>query len=400
MIMEQEITSSLLNELKSHPDKSLFNHLENVGNLSKRILESKKLNLDNFVDFETIRYISYSVGITHDFGKATNFFQEYLNEEDETKKLKLKNKPETHHSFLSAIYTYYIVKRYLSKRNLESKAYYSYLPFISFLVVKRHHGNIDNAYDEVYDFDEEKFEVIEKQMNGIDFSKVNTSYKNIYFDGLIIGIKGFKNTWIEIVNEINSKQNKKLIGRLADGNTLFYYFTTLLLYSVLLDADKTDASNLKLFERKDIANDIVDKYKKERFGSLDETNKKSKINEIRENIYEEVISSVIELNLDNDKLFSLNVPTGTGKTLTSLSFALKLKERLRKEKGVRPRIIYSLPFLSIIDQNSDVFADVLNNPSTDILLKHHHLSDIAYKTEDEFENVELEKDISKSLLLQ
>ena len=63
-------------------------------------------------------------------------------------------------------------------------------------------------------------------------------------------------------------------------------------------------------------------------------------------------------NLDN-KILSLNVPTGTGKTLTSLSFSLKLRERLKNEGKITPRIIYALPFLSIIDQNYDVFEDVV-----------------------------------------
>jgi len=403
MMMEQKKTSCLLNELKSHPDKLLLNHIENVGNLSKKILESKTLNLDKFVDAETLKDISYLIGITHDFGKATKFFQEYIQEDDEKKKWKLKNKPETHHAFLSSLFTYYIVKEYISKKELVEKDFYKYLPIISFFVVKRHHGNLNkNASDETYyctiDDGDEEFEIIKKQIAAIDFDKLNTIYKKLCFE-YEINVDDFKDDYKKTVDDINTKQ-KRLIRRLDDENTLFYYFATLLLYSVLLDADKTDAANLKSIDRKDIDKDVVDKYKKNKFGCIDETNKKSKINEIRENIYNEVISSVNELNLTNDKILSLNVPTGTGKTLTSLSFALNLRERLRKEKGFCPRIIYSLPFLSIIDQNSDVFNDVLDNPTTDILLKHHHLSDITYKTnEDEFENVKFERDVGKSLLL-
>jgi CRISPR-associated endonuclease/helicase Cas3 len=82
----------------------------------------------------------------------------------------------------------------------------------------------------------------------------------------------------------------------------------------------------------------------------------------------------------------LNVPTGTGKTLTSLSFALKLRDRLKNERNFTPRIIYALPFLSIIDQNYDVFEDVVTQGGTlkdsRLLLKHHHLADVSYKIED------------------
>jgi len=387
--------SFLLNELKSHPDKLLFTHLRNVGNISKQILESKKLNVDDLVNFKTLKDISYLIGITHDFGKATAFFQQYINEKNETKRNKLKNKPETHHAFISSLFTYAVVKNYLSKREYLKKEYYKYLPIISFLIVKRHHGNLDNALDETYDCcidDKQKFEVVTKQAIAIDLEKLNAIYATLCYD-YEIDIKDFMNSYKEIAIEINTQQ-KRLIRNLDENSSLFYYFIEVLFYSILLDADKTDAANLKPIKRRDIPTNIVDNYKKLKFGKPE-----NKINRIRENIYGEVISGVDEVNLDRDKILSLNVPTGTGKTLTSLSFALKLRERLNKEKGFSPRIIYSLPFLSIIDQNSDVFNDVLNNPTTDIFLKHHHLSDITYTREDEFEDVEIEKDISKRLLL-
>ena len=74
------------------------------------------------------------------------------------------------------------------------------------------------------------------------------------------------------------------------------------------------------------------------------------MNEIRNQIYNDVMSKITSINLD-EKIYSLNVPTGTGKTLTSLAFALRLRDQLKREKGFTPKIIYSLPFLSIIDQN-------------------------------------------------
>jgi CRISPR-associated endonuclease/helicase Cas3 len=167
-------------------------------------------------------------------------------------------------------------------------------------------------------------------------------------------------------------------------NTIFFYFLTLFLYSVLIDSDKAEAMEIPIIERENILSNIVDTYKEDKFGEPE-----TKINQIREEIYKEVNKQVERLSLDN-KIFSLNVPTGTGKTLTSLSFALKLRDRVEKEKGFTPRIIYSLPFLSIIDQNFSVFDDVLSkhygaNIPSNILLKHHHLSEIFYETvDDEF----------------
>jgi len=408
-------TSFLLSDLKSHPNRLLEDHLSNVGNYCNETLSSKKLNIEKYIDFDTLKDVAYLIGVSHDFGKATSYFQDYISEKDESTRAKLKNKPETHHGFVSSIFTYYVIRDYLLTKNLLGEKYYEYLPMISFLVVKRHHGNLHDASDEVI-FDEKDDEFLEKQIRSIDFGELSEIYGsllskiNLDFDCSIIKDKILHSEPVDIYGKQEFRKNyvkdlsrkeKRLVRNIDEEHTLFFYFITLLLYSILLDADKSDAANLEKIKRIDINENIVDEYKKLKFSDKEGENKK--INDMRNEIYEEVISNVERIDLDKDKLLSLNAPTGTGKTLTALSFALKLRKRIESERGYKPRIIYSLPFLSIIDQNFSVFEDVFETvnkekPTSNILLKHHHLSDVVYTTkEDEFENVD--KDIGKDLLL-
>ena len=87
----------------------------------------------------------------------------------------------------------------------------------------------------------------------------------------------------------------------------------------------------------------------------------------------EVLNHVRSKASSPQGLFTLTVPTGGGKTLTSLAFAL--------EHAVRhgfTRVIYVIPFTSIVEQTASVFRGALRNDDDDpgsFLVEHHSAFD-------------------------
>lgn len=372
--------------LYSHPDKLLKEHLSNVGCSSRETLSLKEIDLNDLeLKKDVLVDLSYLIGVCHDFGKATEYFQNYIKETDEKKRMQMKSRPETKHGLLSAIFTYFVLREYLKDQQALNESLCDILSVIGYLIVKRHHGNLKDARSEVLDLrEDEDLVVLGRQIQSIDLNEV----KKVYRDLFKLNLSYFFSHYQDIVKEI--LQKKKRIRHLKEEKNIQYSLITQLLYSVLLNSDKVDASGIQMDRNiGEISADLVDAYK-----VIEGYNEpEGKINIIRNSIYDDVISTVGGLNLEQ-KIYSLNVPTGTGKTLTSLSFALKLRDKLKNEKGFTPKIIYSLPFMSIIDQNFDVFEDVFEkvsgeSPTTDILLKHHHLADIFFETKDnEFETTE------------
>ena len=147
-----------------------------------------------------------------------------------------------------------------------------------------------------------------------------------------------------------------------------YAFFARLLFSALVDADFLATEAFMDAERSDARPSLSPEIKDLESAlttHLDEMVSKAKaspVNHYRANIRQNCLDAA-DLS---PGLFSLTVPTGGGKTLSSLAFAL----RHARIHNLR-RVIYVIPYSSIIEQNAAVFRRALAALGPDIVLEHH-----------------------------
>lgn len=353
-------------KLKSHiyENKSsqlLVEHLRGVARIAK---ETSQLN---GIDDKEIMNVIEILVLCHDFGKASSYFQKYLEGKY--------NGDLKKHGEISAYFTYYMLPERWK--------------LIGFICVKRHHGNIDIENNSFFATEnEEVLKEISKDIKS-NIEELKLIYKcdlEKFFskmgDGTLI-----KEVKLAFIKRTSTMKRKTIKEQQQEFMWLQY------LWSLLLTGDKTQLITGKTFKNiQGLSERFTLNYKNNIRKSLIERIpgiEKSPLFNIREEIYDSTISSINSLDIEKDRKLSINVPTGTGKTIAVYGAAFRLSERLIEEKGIVPNIIYNIPFMSVIDQNYDVLEEILTanevDISTDLILKYHSMSPIEYKDYEEKE---------------
>jgi CRISPR-associated endonuclease/helicase Cas3 len=136
-----------------------------------------------------------------------------------------------------------------------------------------------------------------------------------------------------------------------------------MLFSCLVDADFLDTEKFmdgeKAWSRGTFSSigELLDKFD-EHMTKLTADANPTPVNRVRA----EVLRQCRERASDAPGIFSLTVPTGGGKTLSSLAFALAHAVHHGKR-----RVIYVIPYTSIIEQTAEIFRDIFR----DDVVEHH-----------------------------
>lgn len=361
-------------KLLSHPPperKLLKDHLVRVANSSKKRVEETYTRISTAIPVTDLLQASYCIGAIHDLGKGTPFFQQYLSPEKiDTGFLKS-------HSMISSVYVSWLI---LNDSEI-SEANRQFLALLASLVIQGHHSGLKKPSNYVKNLDYfDDNNIFSQQMesliqsNNIEELNVITTH-----DLRLRSFIEFSKSWQDHLFNFNKHiLLDELHTTFNSTDKLESYFLINLLYSILLDADISDVAGLTRPKRQEITQTIIKDYISSNIKTKN-SNDFKEINILRNTLFNHVDNII--LNNDRSKIYTLTAATGLGKTLTSINFALNLRQQIELDKGYKARIIYVAPFLSILDQNMEVFQKVFNvdqKRNSSLILMHHHLAPINY----------------------
>jgi len=303
----------------------LSKHIENTANLAKK-----------FARIFGIVNMALTAGLLHDLGKYTRAFKDYLKRSLKGENVK---RGEVIHALQGAKF---------AKENIKDTV----IADIIGNVVATHHGGL---FDNIID-GQRTLSV-----------KTNKGEEKLHYEE---AIKKFSPE----LNEEELKAEILNVCKISQAKQLSPHFMLHLLtkavYSCVVDADRCDSAGLEINNTTpdwESLSQQLETYLEGFSGTGD-------IDKVRKNISVQCKQG----GSRQQEIYTLSVPTGGGKTLSSLRFALEHA----KEHNLN-RIIYVIPYLSILDQTVTEVRKVFSDNTNELIFEHH--SNIEPPKDDEAE---------------
>ncbi len=333
--------------------QSLQTHLIETAEIAK--LLAAKLDLDQAGEL---------LGLMHDFGKYSRKFQKYIHDEtglfnpDLDDEESTPNGSKVDHSTAGAQWVYRELRKFGAAQGI-GELFGQMLG----LCIASHHGEglidcLDGEgnpkWIERFNKTDELTHLVECEQNADE--AVQQKARELVGENLIRSLlKAVKPILSDPVS--NDKVKEFYLGCL-----------TRFLFSCLIDADRINSSDFERETQKEVRRltekpdwqSAIDKLEAKLAGFENRPVEEIKpIDEIRRKISDDCLKRAA----DSQGIYTLTVPTGGGKTLASLRYALH-----HAQKHNLDRIIYIIPYTSIIDQNAQAVRKILGE---DWVLEHH-----------------------------
>jgi len=385
----------------SHPPEDgregvhLRDHLDDVARRANEVVPDGATTPEG----ESVQRVVETLAYVHDFGKATTFFQKYLLHDTEPE-----YKPCRYHAPVGSFAAYYA---------LDAQGFETETCLAGFVAVAKHHGRLPDVmqyiYDRAYNPEnstggaqtnaEQQQAAIAMQLNDIE-EHVPGLATDIFDDATDSGGSwdGFRQAYKGLLDEIAATvatESGTTINR--DSLSDSCYGLVLECWGSLVLADKTsaasrseDAGSGSTYEAERPSMQVLDEYVDDLESSSPadpDGSRTERLNHYRSRARSAVMANAEQFAEGGGGVATLTLPTGMGKTLSGLSAAQTIRDELGGE-----RIIYALPFTSIIDQVVDEIEEIYETDTLGRLLTaHHHLSETKIVDEGDIDAEEVDK---------
>lgn len=311
---------------------------------------------------------AYLAGMVHDLGKFSENFKNYIEKAADGEKVQ---RGSVNHTFAG-------VRFLLEKHSDEQLSGFSDIVLeILAYAVGAHHGLFDCVDDNNNNGFTKRI-----QKEGIDYLNAAQEFLKICCSKQDIEdlLKQSEKECLPVFNEIE-KLADNADAKIQNTQITFYIgFLARLILSAIIEADRSDTSQfMNGYSEKTVKNisEIWINCIKNVEQKLSTMPLDKPINKTRA----QISALCAEAGNLESGIYRLNLPTGAGKTLTSLRYALHHALKHNKK-----RIIFTMPLLSIIEQNAGIIHDYIGNEE---LILEHHSNIVETDENDELDKREL-----------